>query len=70
MGHVCPWWAAPFTLDIFVRRWIHDPERSRWMLRSAGDDSDRSRLWLGVVYDSDVTIPPILLTAHGVCRIH
>jgi ubiquinone/menaquinone biosynthesis C-methylase UbiE len=27
MGHVCPWWAAPFTLDIFVRRWIHDPER-------------------------------------------
>jgi ubiquinone/menaquinone biosynthesis C-methylase UbiE len=27
MTHVCPWWIAAFTLDVPIRRWLHDPER-------------------------------------------
>ena len=27
MAHVCPWWAAAFTIDPPYRRWLHDPER-------------------------------------------
>lgn len=26
-GHVCPWWAVPFTIDPPFRRWLHDPEK-------------------------------------------
>jgi ubiquinone/menaquinone biosynthesis C-methylase UbiE len=26
-GRVCPWWAASLTIDIPLRRWLHDPEK-------------------------------------------
>jgi ubiquinone/menaquinone biosynthesis C-methylase UbiE len=26
-SYVCPWWAAWFTIDTPVRRWIHDPQK-------------------------------------------
>ncbi len=26
-AYVCPWWAAPFTIDIPLRRWLHDPQK-------------------------------------------
>jgi ubiquinone/menaquinone biosynthesis C-methylase UbiE len=27
MSYVCPWWAAPFTIAVPCRRWLHDPEK-------------------------------------------
>jgi ubiquinone/menaquinone biosynthesis C-methylase UbiE len=26
-AYVCPWWAAPFTLNPPFRRWLHDPQK-------------------------------------------
>jgi ubiquinone/menaquinone biosynthesis C-methylase UbiE len=26
-SYVCPWWSAPFTINIPLRRWLHDPQR-------------------------------------------
>ncbi|HLA84562.1 MAG TPA: class I SAM-dependent methyltransferase [Thermoguttaceae bacterium] len=26
-GHVCPWWAAAFTIDPPGRKWVHDPQK-------------------------------------------
>lgn len=26
-GRVCPWWAASLTIDIPLRRWLHDPQK-------------------------------------------
>jgi ubiquinone/menaquinone biosynthesis C-methylase UbiE len=26
-AHVCPWWSAPLTIDIPLRRWLHDPPK-------------------------------------------
>ena len=26
-GYVCPWWAASLTIDIPLRRWLHDPQK-------------------------------------------
>jgi ubiquinone/menaquinone biosynthesis C-methylase UbiE len=27
LAYVCPWWAAPFTINTPLRRWLHDPQK-------------------------------------------
>lgn len=27
MSYVCPWWAVPFTINVPLRRWLHDPQK-------------------------------------------